>query len=282
MRTDKAVKARGSAKRSNWWIYAILGLLAVIALFPFIWEARTSLMTRVDAFAVPPILKFRPIFSTYAQMLIKRGMWYNFLNTVICSVSATVLSISLGSLAAYSFARFEFKGKDSLAFWILSNRMIPPVALVLPIFVMYQKMNLLDTRLGLVILYTAMQLPFVIWIMESYFEEIPAELEEAAMIDGASWFQVLTRITLPLAVPSIIATAIFVLILNWNEFPFALILTSTKAKTLPPAVMTFMDERNIHWNEVAAATMIISVPIIVFGFLFQKRLVRGWTMGAFK
>lgn len=282
MRTDKAVKVRDSAKRSNWWIFAILGLLAVIALFPFIWEARTSLMTRVDASAVPPILKFRPIFSIYAQMLIKRGMWYNLLNTVICSVFATALSISLGSLAAYGFARFEFKGKDSLAFWILSNRMIPPVALVLPIFVMYQKMNLLDTRFGLVILYTAMQLPFVIWIMESYFEEIPAELEEAAMVDGASWFQAFMKITLPLAVPSIIATAIFVLILNWNEFALALILTSTKAKTLPPAVMTFMDERNIHWNEVAAATMIISVPIIVFGFLFQKRLVRGWTMGAFR
>lgn len=243
---------------------------------------RTSLMTRAKAAIIPPLLFSSPHLRTYIDMLIKRGMWYNLVNTVICSFFATSLSISVGSLAAYGFARFNFKGKDNLSFWILSNRMIPPVALVLPIFVMYQKIGLLDTRLGLIILYTAMQLPFVIWIMESYFREIPNELEEAAMVDGASWFQAFIKITLPIAIPSIIATAIFVLILNWNEFTLAFILSSTRAKTLPPAVMTFMDERNIRWNEVAAATVIIGVPMIAFALIVSKRLVRGWTMGAFK
>ena len=262
--------------------YIFLIFVGVIACFPLFWMFMTSLKHRIVAFSIPPVWIFEVTFEAYKVLFVEKNSFHFLLNSLIVSFSATGLAIVAGTLAAYSLARYKFAGREDFAFWFLVNRMIPPLALIIPIYVIFESLGLLDTRVGLIWLYTAMQLPFVIWMMRGFFEDIPREVEEIALIDGASWFTVLTRITLPLSSPGLVATAIFVLILSWNEFAFAFILTSRNAKTLPPSALTFMTEAQVAWNEVGGAAIVISIPMILFAMLVQKHLVRGLTMGAIR
>jgi multiple sugar transport system permease protein len=190
-----------------------------------------------------------------------------------------VLSVGIGTFAAYALARFKFAGRDDVAFWILTNRMLPPVAVIIPMFMIFQAVHLLDTHIGLIILYTGMQLPFVVWMLRGYFEDIPRALEEAAWVDGDSWFAAFRKITLPLVAPAITATAIFVMILSWNEYAFAQFITGPNSKTLPPTVVTFMVERSVEWNQLGAACIFIALPILIFVLFVQRYFVRGLTMG---
>ena len=262
--------------------YLVLIAGSILALAPLFWIGLTSLKSRVEAFTFPPIWVFTPKFDAYVTLFTQKNMGAYLWNSTVISVSATALSMLFGVAAAYAMARFRFPAKENIAFWILSTRMMPPVARVIPIFLLAQHLRLLDTHIALVLLYTTMQLPFVVWMMWGFFKEIPKEAEEAAMVDGDPWYQAIRKVTLPLATPAIVATAIFVLILSWNEFAFALILTSRDARTLPASVLTFLQEGSVLWHEVGAAAIIISLPIILFASLVQKHLVRGLTMGMLK
>jgi len=253
-----------------------------IILFPALVLFVTSLKTDVDALSFPPKWIFDPTIKNYVAILKTSPLVGYALNSLIVASLNTVLCLIVGSMAAYSLARFRFKGADNIAFWILSIRMMPPVAAIIPIYILMKNIGLIDTPWCLVITYLTFNLPFVVWMMKGFFEEIPREIEESALIDGCSNFNIFLRIALPLVAPGLAATAIMVFIFSWNEFLFALILTGTKAVTLPVGIIGYMKETGINWGYMTAGGILALVPVVVFMILVQKHLVKGLTLGALK
>ncbi len=263
-------------------IYFILTIAACIALFPIIWIFLTALKNRVQTFAMPPIWVFVPNFKNFIELLNRYAYGRYFFNSVIVVIAVGVISIFAGTLAAYGFTRFKIKKGNFLLFWILSIRMMPPVAGILPMYIIISKLGLLDTRIALIIANLLFNLPLVVWLMRGFLIELPGELEEAAMIDGCSRLGAFLRISLPLCLPGIVATATFVVIFTWNEFMYALTLTGIKSKTMPVAIMQFVTNRGIDWNKMAAAGTLSIFPIIIFTLLISKYLIRGLSLGALK
>lgn len=263
----------------NWWVHVILLVVCVIAMLPVVWMVMTAFMPREVAKAVPPQWLFTPTLDAFRMLVFEQGMLGFLKNSLIVSVSSTLLSVTIGMFCAYALARFEFAGKEDVSFWILTNRMMPAVAVILPMFLIFKTLNLLDTYVGLILLYTAMQLPFVVWMLKGYFEDIPRQLEEIALVDGDTWFGAFRRVVLPLMTPAITATAIFVLILSWNEYAFALFLSGSATKTLPPAVVIFAVNAEVSWDVLGAACLIITAPIMIFVIAVQKQFIRGLSMG---
>jgi multiple sugar transport system permease protein len=194
----------------------------------------------------------------------------------------SILTLLLGSLAGFAFSRHTFSGENILAFLILWTRTLPPIVAIIPLFLWFSKIGLVDTHLGLVLIYTALNLPFAIWMLKSYFDSVPKELEEAAIIDGCSRLAAFRRITIRLAAPGMAATAIFVAVLAWNEFLFALIFSSVNAKTMPIVVVESIVEYKLYWADMAALGTIVMFPILVFSFFIYKHLVSGLTFGSIK
>jgi multiple sugar transport system permease protein len=276
-----------STRRRLWLgIRVILILLAlIITLLPVYWMVNTSVKTQVEVFTSPPTLwPENPTFANYVNLFVRRHLGAYLLNSVIIVGSAVVLSLIIGSLAAYSLARFgKTRRQEKVNFWVLAPRMIPPVALVVPMFLILQQLGLINRKLGLILVYTAFNLPFVALMMRSFFQEIPVDLEEAAMVDGASRLRSIREIVLPLASPGLVATSIFSLIVTFNEFFFALILTSTPvAATLPVGTAALIGKTQTLYGEMAAAGVVAAVPLVIFALLVQRHLVRGLTMGAVK
>jgi multiple sugar transport system permease protein len=203
-------------------------------------------------------------------------------NSAIISGTSTMFATLLGAMAAYGLARFTFRGREDLGFWILSTRMAPPVAFVVPIFILARDAGLIDTRTVLIIVYTSMNLSFVTWVLLGFFRDIPAEFEEAALIDGYSQWQIFRRVALPLVRPGLASTAILSAIFAWNEFLFALILTNQDAATIPVYLAGFSDSMSIAWGEFMAIGCFAAVPIMLFTIALQRHLVRGLTFGAVK
>ena len=265
--------------------YVVLLLLAVIVIFPVVWVISTSFKTDVDIFAIPPMLVSpHPTGSRYAELW-TYGLLAYLANSVVVVISTAVITIVIGTLAAYSLARFRLPGKwtGRLSFWILSTRMFPPIVTVIPLFQLMRTLGLVNTRLGLVLAYTAFNIPFVVWMMRGFFVELPKDLEEVAMVDGCSRMRAFFNISLPLVVPGIAATAIFTIILSWQEFLFALILTQTSASsTLPILVSSQLTQYKILWGQMGAAGTITMVPVLIFAFSVQRYLVRGMSFGAIK
>jgi len=253
-----------------------------VILFPPVVLFVTSIKTDIDALSFPPKWIFDPTLKNYVDILNTSPLVDYALNSLIVASLNTLLCLIVGSMAAYGLARFKFKGADNLAFWILSIRMMPPVAAIIPIYILMKNLRLLDTPWCLVITYLTFNLPFVVWMMKGFFEEIPREIEESALIDGCSDFSVFFRIALPLVAPGLAATAIMVFIFSWNEFLFALILTGTKAVTLPVGIIGYMKETGINWGYMTAGGILALIPVIVFMVLVQKHLVKGLTLGALK
>lgn len=253
-----------------------------VILFPPVVLFVTSIKTDVDALSFPPKWIFDPTLKNYIDILNTSPLVGYALNSLIVAFLNTLLCLIVGSMAAYGLARFKFRGADNLAFWILSIRMMPPVAAIIPIYILMKNLRLLDTPWCLVITYLTFNLPFVVWMMKGFFEEIPREIEESALIDGCSDFSVFFRIALPLVAPGLAATAILVFIFSWNEFLFALILTGTKAVTLPVGIIGYMKETGINWGYMTAGGMLALIPVIVFMIMVQKHLVKGLTLGALK
>jgi multiple sugar transport system permease protein len=265
--------------------YVVLIVSAIIVIFPVVWVVSTSIKSDVDIFAIPPILvPAHPTGARYADLW-TYGLLAYLRNSLIVAVSTAAVAIVVGTLAAYSLARLPLPGKwtSRVSFWILSTRMFPPIVTVIPLFQLMRFLGLVNTRLGLVIAYTAFNIPFVVWMMRGFFSELPKDIEESAMVEGCSRMRAFRLISIPLVVPGIAATAIFTIILSWQEFLFALILTQTgSSATLPILVSSQVTQYQILWGQMGAAGTITMVPVLVFAFSVQKYLVRGMSFGAIK
>jgi multiple sugar transport system permease protein len=262
---------------------ALMALVLAFALFPIFWAVTTSFKSKIDALASPPAWVFRPTLENYRYITYSRIAFPKYLrNSIIISMGTTSIAISAGTLAAYAFARFNIRGKANLAFWMLSTRMMPAPAVVLPIYILMRELRIIDTHLAPILAHTIITLPFAVWVMRGFFEEIPIEIEESALVDGCSRFKTFTRIVLPLSVPGLVVTALFCLMFSWNEFLFALVLTSTNAKTATVACTEFRGWMETAWGPACAATTITILPILLITLFLQKHLVRGLTLGAVK
>jgi len=265
--------------------YLVAAIFTGFCLFPFYVIVTTALKTETAIFAWPPVWNFRPTLQSFYNALFVfggRSAISYLINSVIISAVSTFLAVVLGAMAAYGFARFSFAGKRHLAFWILSTRFAPPVAFIVPIYLMVQKAGMLDSHIALILIYTAMNLSLVIWILRGFFSEIPIEIEEAALVDGYSRLQIFWRVALPLVRPGIVSTAILSAIFSWNEFLYAMVLTQSKAATLPVYLAGFSNSMGLAWGEYMAVGTMAVLPILVFTFALQKHLVRGLTFGAVK
>ena len=275
---------RKNQKLINSLITVLLVLMVAIYLFPVYWMVSTATKTKLDALSLPPNWLYKPTLKHFKNIFTTEGgtpFLHKLLNSFIAAFVSTGLVVIIGSLSAYVFSRFEIKGKDDLLFFILSTRMLPPV-IIIPLAIMYSKFGLFDTRIGLIIAYTVFNLAFAVWMMKSFIDEIPKEYEEAAMIDGYSRFQAFFKFILPEMRTGIVATAIFSLIMAWNEFSFALLLTADSARTAPPSIAQSMGTSGINWGYIAAGSLLLVLPVVVFTFLLREHLLRGFTFGVVK
>ena len=281
-------------------IHLILIIWALFTLTPIFWMILSSLKTPTDVFKIPPKLIFKPTLHNFEVLLgIKVGDEFEgvsesdyrrvrskfplyFMNSIIISITSALLAVSLGSLAAYGLTRFRFRGSNSLLIAILLTKVIPPMAIIIPVYTIIRQLRLIDTRFALVMTYLTFNLPFVIWMMRSFFMELPRELEEAALIDGCSLFGAFIKVILPLAAPGLVASTIFCIVLSWNEFVFAIVLTGEKAKTLAPTIAGFLTDKAILWGRLFAGGTVVILPVIIFALLIHKKLARGLTLGAIK
>ena len=270
-------RARGDLAR-----FAIIGLFILFVLVPLYWVVITSIKPSNDYLTVPPVwFPAEPTIVHYTAALFSYRGLQGLVNSLIIASISTVLSAILGTMMAYSLARFNTGGQH-LAFWVLSQRFLPPVAIILPIFLLFRSWGLYDTRIGLIIAYTFMTLPISVWMMYAYFRQLPRSLEEAALVDGLSRWQTMWMVAVPLAAPGIAAASVFVFIAVWTEFFFALVLTSRHAFTLPTVFRAFLGFQGAQYGEACALATTSLVPSIILGMLVQRHLVRGLTLGALR
>jgi multiple sugar transport system permease protein len=290
-------------------------LYAVVTLVPLLWIILTGFKTPPDAISYPPKVTFSPSIQGYCNLFTTRSRQTpeyiaalpaadgpceqaarsvnmvvagpsnyvpRFVNSLIIAFGSTLLSVGFGVMAAYAFSRFKVPAKEDLLFFILSTRMMPPIAVAIPIYLMYRELGLSDTRLGMILLYSAVNVSLAVWLLKGFIDEIPREYEEAAMVDGYTRLQAFRKVVLPQAVTGIVATAIFCLIFAWNEYAFAVLLTSGTAQTAPPFIPIIIGEGGQDWPAVAAGTTLFLVPILVFTVLLRRHLLRGITFGAIR
>jgi multiple sugar transport system permease protein len=296
------------------WLAAIAVIAyATISLIPLAWIILTSFKTPQDAIAYPPkivaeqsLVGYVNLFTTRSRVssdelaaLPPASTWYEklvreqqmilagpsrfkdrYFNSIVIGFGSTFLSIVLGTLAAYAFSRFRIPGKDDWLFFILSTRMMPPIAVAIPIYLMFRGIGLSDTYTGMILLYTVVNLSLSVWLLKGFMDEIPREYEEAAMVDGYTRWQAFLKVVLPQATTGIATTAIFCLIFAWNEYAFALLLTSGTAQTAPPFIPTIIGEGGLDWPAMAAGTTLFLLPVLFFTILLRKHLLRGITFGA--
>jgi len=295
----------------------VIVLYALVSILPLVWIVLTAIKSSSDSIAYPPkvipYVHFEPtmegfcnLFTTRSRqtpeylstlpppsgacetaartrnMVVVADSKYvpRFLNSIIIAFGSTALAVALGTLAAYGFSRFRVPLKDDLLFFILSTRMMPPIAVAIPIYLMYRELGLQDTRLGMILLYTSVNVSLAVWLLKGFIDEIPREYEDAAMIDGYTRLQAFWKVVLPQAATGIAATAIFCMIFAWNEYAFAVLLTSGEAQTAPPFIPIIIGEGGQDWPAVAAGTTLFLIPIVAFTVLLRKHLLRGITFGA--
>jgi len=262
-------------------IILIIGIALVIFLSPVFWMVLTSFKEKGEYFSYPPVFISRSFDLSHFARGLQIGGRKGIVDSFIIALFATLLSMAVGSLGAYSLARFRIGGKN-LAFWILSIRMMPPIASVLPLFLFYRFLHLLDTYQALVITYSILNIPFAVWMLKGFFEELPVELEEAALVDGCGRFGAFYKIALPLIAPGLVATALFCFIFSWNEFFFALILSRSRITPVTVVISGMIGGHEILWAEISSVATMASLPVIAIAIILQRYLVRGLTMGAVK
>jgi multiple sugar transport system permease protein len=291
-------------------------IIAIIVLIPVFWMAATAFKSRSDAVAAPPKLFFQPSMEGFIGLLTQRRQvtvaqglddikkdpnlkWYDRVmlnkgqqivgtseyvgylkNSAITAGTSTILSVVFGLFAAYAFSRFRVAGKGDLLFFILSTRMLPPVVVTIPIFLLYRQLGLYDTTIGLIILYTVFNLSFSVWLLKGFIDEIPREYEEAALVDGYSRLQAFFKIVLPQTITGLAATTVFCLIFAWNEYAFAVMLTAQNARTAPPSIPSVLGTGGIEWAQIAAGAMGFLIPVAIVTFALRNYLLRGVTFGA--
>ena len=233
----------------------------------------------------PEWYPYNPTLKHYYETFVERPFLQYALNSFLVAVGTTIVSLTFGTMAGYALARFQYPGnwRYQTSFWILSTRMMPPIVSIIPLYLFFLRFDMLNTKAALIIAYTAFNLPFATWMMKSYFQDLPVELEEAAMVDGDTRWGAFLRVALPLARPGLAATSIFCLIISWNEFLLALIITLTEqSQTLPIGIAGRVTQYNTYWGEISAAGFMACIPIVIFAFIVQKHLVRGLSFGAVK
>jgi ABC-type glycerol-3-phosphate transport system permease component len=259
-------------------------LLVAVCMFPFLWMALSSVKTLSELYTVPPVWLPKVLtFENYAKVLFESNVPRYFINSTVISLGATAIALVLAVFASYGFARFRFRGKPAYQAFILLGQLLPTAAIIVPLFVTLRVLGLVNTYLGLILVYMILTLPLSVWMLTSYFKAIPVELEEAAIIDGASRLGVLFRITLPLSAPGLVAIVVYAFVTTWNEFIFALVLAQDfRVKTLPIGIAEFTTEFNTDWGAVMAASLLMTLPIAIMFFLMQRMFVGGLTAGALK
>lgn len=295
----------------------IATILCIIYIFPVAWMALTAFKPNPDIIAVPPRVTFTPTLEGFVNLFYRRVAmskaaaekmhqrddlsWAErsalehgqkilgpspyvdrLKNSVIITAGSTLAAVVLGTLAAYAFSRFRVRGESDLLFFILSTRMLPPAVVTIPIFLMYRELGLSDTHLGLIILYTVFNLSLSVWLLKGFIDEIPREYEEAALVDGYNRWQAFTKIVLPQAITGIAATTVFCLIYAWNEYAFALMLTTERARTAPPSIPSVLGTAGREWAATAAGSLLFLIPVIIIVFALRKYLVRGISFGAIR
>ena len=262
--------------------YTVSFVLLFFALFPLMWMLSTSFKNELDAYSYPPKVLPPPTIRNYIDAFKESGFTRFYLNSIVVVALSVTISMAVGVPAAYAFTRYEFKGKKGLSLWILSIRIAPPIAFLIPFFVMYRRLNLIDTIMGLVIVYVAVNITLVIWLMKGFFEDVPRDTEQSALVEGCTPLQVFTRVSLPICKTGIAATAVLVFIFSWNELMFAIVLTNNLAKTAPAGIYNFIGYNEVRWGALSAASNLVVLPVLVFLLLTKRHLVRGLSFGAVK
>jgi multiple sugar transport system permease protein len=259
-------------------------VLVLVCLFPFLWMALSSIKTLRELYTVPPVwFPEVPTLANYMKVLFASNIPRYFLNSTVISLGSTAIALCLAIFASYGFARFRFPGKAGFQAFILVGQLLPTAAIIVPLFITLRAFGLVNTYLGLILIYTIITLPLSVWMLTSYFRAIPVELEEAALIDGASRLGILFRITLPLSLPGLVAIIVYAFVTTWNEFIFALVFAEDyRVKTLPIGLAEFSTEFNTDWGAVMAASVIMTLPVAILFLAMQRLFVGGLTAGAVK
>jgi multiple sugar transport system permease protein len=261
---------------------AAAAVVVILWLFPVYWVFLTSIKPTLEINNLVPSFIFAPTLENYYDLFAKFDFAHVLTNSVVVTVATCFIVMVIATLAAYSLARMHVPGEKNIALWILSLRFIPAIAVGIPFYLEWQKLGLLDTYLGLIMVYVAFNLPFAIWMMRGFLAEVPFEIEEAALLDGLSRLQIIGRIVVPVVLPGIAATAIFTFVFTWNEYLMALLLTSVNRTTVPMTISKFLMPYSILWGDLTAATVIQLVPMLIIVFILQRHIVRGMSLGAVK
>ncbi len=275
------------------FLYGVLIFWAFICLFPFYWMITTSLKRPLDVNRVPryiPFVDYQPTTDHWKFLLVdeQAKTFRYFRNSVIAALSSCVFSVILGSMAGYGLSRFKYFWSrlgwrnDNIAFWIISQRFLPPAAVVIPFLLFFNFLRLIDTHVGLILAYTAFNIPFAVWIMRDFFDSLPIDLEESARVDGATRLQTFLRIVVPLSTPGLVTVALFSFIFAWNEYLFSLMLTNFEAITMPVYLAGMKSTKGIEWWYMSALTLIMVTPVMLIGLFLQRFIVRGLAAGALK
>jgi multiple sugar transport system permease protein len=285
------MKTRTVKKVKKMILYVLAILLIIIITLPALWVVLSSFRPRKDILAKPAvwvprnmsIKSYRMLFSHAKKGEMSVPVSEYFRNSIIISLSSTIVAVGIGMLGGYAFSRFRFRGKNTLFLLIMLSRTIPGIALSLPLLIFYSYTNLIDTKIGIVIVYVALNVPFAVWLTDGFFREIPTELSESAQIDGCSRWQAFWKIDFPLAGPGIGASGIFAFLIAWNEFAIANVLTRTlRSKTMPVGLFDFVFEFVMDWRGMCTLAVIMLIPAVIITFIIQKNLVKGLTFGALK
>ena len=264
------------------WIPVLAWLIAILIFFPIFWMALTSFKTETEAISTPPSLFFVPTMENYTDV-IDRSNYARFVwNSIAVSFGSTLLALAFAIPAAYAMAFFPTKRTPSTLLWMLSTKMMPPVGVLIPMYLLFKTLGLLDTVTGLLIIYTLINLPIVVWMLYTYFKDVPGEILEAGRVDGANPMQELFLLLLPLAVPGIASTGLLSVILSWNEAFWSLNLTSSQGAPLTAFIASFSSPQGLFWAKLSAASLMAIAPILVVGWMSQRQLVSGLTFGAVK
>ncbi len=256
--------------------------VVLLWLFPVYWVVLTSFKPIVEINSAIPSFVFEPTLENYRDLFAKFEFSGVLLNSIIVTVATCIIVVVLGVMAAYALARMKVPGEKHIALWILSLRFLPPIAVAIPFYIQWQDLNLLDTHLGLILVYVAFNLPFAIWLLRGFLADVPVELEEAALLDGLSRLQILWRVVVPVILPGLASTSIFIFVFTWNEYLMGLMLTSVNVLTAPVTISKFVMPYTILWGDLSAAVVIQLVPMLAVVFLLQRHIVRGMTLGAVK
>ena len=264
-------------------LYGLLALVLLWTLVPIVWMVLSSFKSPDDLLSTTPRVIFNPTFEHYQGLFTgANSLWGYVKNSLLAAGISTIIAVALACLAGYGLSRSHFRGKQHLSFWIISTRMAPIAAVIVPLYLIFRNLDLLDTVTGLIIAYLTFNLPFAIWLMNAFFADLPVSLEEAAMVDGATRFQAFWRVALPLVTPGIVTTAILCLIFAWNDYAFARTFSGPGSQTIPIAASQLITQTGIDWGKLTAIGTVVVLPMVVVGLAVKRWLVRGLTLGAVK